>query len=72
MRVKLAQTASALNGSPSENFTPCLSLKVQVRPSAEGSQLSASSGWTSAVPGLTPSRPWWIWRVTRKVSPSVA
>ena len=57
MRVKLAQTASALNGSPSVNFTPLRRVKVHVLPSADGSHFSASSGSISAVPALMPTRP---------------
>ena len=43
-RSRLYLAASALNGSPSWNFTPGRSLMVTVLPSAEVSWLSASCG----------------------------
>jgi hypothetical protein len=72
MRSKLAQTASALNGSPSVNFTPSRNVNVHSVPSSFGFHSVASSGAMSAVPGLVPIRLSNICRVTRKVSPSVA
>ena len=38
-------TAAASNGVPSWNFTPCRSVNTMRLPSADVSQLSASSGW---------------------------
>ncbi len=71
-RSKFAQTAAASNGVPSVNFTPSWRWKVQALPSAEVSQLLASSGTTSVLPGLRSIRPSKICLVTRNVSPSLA
>ena len=57
IRSKFLQTASALNGSPSWNFTPSRRVKVQLVPDASGSHFSASSGSISALPALMPTRP---------------
>ena len=69
-RSKLKQTASALNGVPSWNVTPWRRLNVQDMPSGEASQLSASDGSTSEVPGLSRVNPSVIWYRTRIDSPS--
>src|SRR3954451_15997612 len=69
-RSKLAQTAAASIGVPSENFTPDLSENVQVLPSLLGSHFLAREGSRSAVPGLFWISVSKICRVIRKVSPS--
>ena len=71
-RSKLAQTASALNSVPSWNFTPSCRSKLKVLPSGEVSQDFASNGASSVVPGLVETRPSYIWREMRNVSPSLA
>src|SRR5918999_3311547 len=71
-RSKLAQTASALKSVPSWNLTPSRSVKVWDLPSGADSHAVASSGSTSVVPGAAPTRPSYICRATRKVSPSLA
>src|ERR671916_379057 len=71
-RSKLAQTASALKSVPSWNLTPSRRVKVWDLPSSADSHLVASSGSTSVVPGAAPTRPSYIWRATRNVSPSLA
>ena len=45
----LKATSSAVTSDPSWNFTPFLSLKVQVFPSFEAAQLSARCAWMSPV-----------------------
>ena len=71
-RLKLTQTDSALNASPSWNFTPLRSLKVQVVPAASGSQLSARPGTILVPPSSARTRVSKICRETRNDSPSLA
>ena len=53
-----------LNGSPSQNFTSFRRLKVQVVPSAETVQLSASDGVISVEPGGKVTSVWvTCWKV---------
>ena len=69
-RLKLKQTALALNGVPSWNFTPGRRLNVQLRPFFEVDQLVASWGTTTVRPGLRLTRPWKIRLIGRSDSPS--
>ena len=56
-RLKLKQTAAALNGVPSLNFTFLRRLNVHDLPEPADFQLSASDGTTVVVPGFSPTRP---------------
>ena len=56
-RLKLAQTAAALNGVPSVNLTFGRSANVHDFPAFDDFQLVASDGATVVVPGLRLTRP---------------
>src|SRR5919204_6124782 len=73
-RSKLKQTAAALNGVPSWNFTPRRRRKVHVRRSLLVFHFVASFGTTLVPPWATPTRPSSIWLTIRGVfqSPSPA
>jgi hypothetical protein len=69
-RVKLKQTAAALNGVPSENLTPLRSAKVQIRWFLLTFQPVARLGAGMLVPVLKPTRLSKICPVGRSDSPS--
>ncbi len=52
-------TSSAVNGAPSDHFSPARSLNVQVRPSSLTDWDSASSWFSSKVLELKSTRPWY-------------
>ena len=68
--MKFAQTAAALKGVPSENWTPLRSLNVHASWFLLVVHLVASDGTTVLVPFLKPTRLSKIWPVGRSDSPS--
>ncbi len=68
-RLKLKQTAAALNGVPSLNFTPVRRLNVH-EPVRLACPARREHRHDLVVPGFSPTRPWKIWTTTRSDSPS--
>ncbi len=71
LEYEMKTTACALKGVPSWNLTPRRSLNVQVLPSFETLQDSASPGRTSVFSSTNWTRFSKMWRVTSNDSPSV-